>query len=297
MVKRIRQDGQPKRPVSGFIRFMNENRDRFNTQCKDQNIQGSLVTHVARLAKVEWREMNDETRQFWNAPAAEKIAIYNEEVAKWNAANPTPIPVQEPKKAKKVKKERPPGKVKKTTTSYILYYVNERNNTIAELNSEGAEITFANIVRRTSSKWKAHTPEQRAPWDAKAAELVVLAKAEAAKELEEHNAKMAMETTDTPVDDTQQVADAPTVDAPPPKPKRKYTRKPKVTEPVAEPVTGSVTEPVTEPVAEPVAEPVTEPVTEPVAEPVTEPVAEPVTEPVTEPDTPKPKKKRISNKQ
>ena len=165
MVKRSRQEGQPRRPVSGFIRFMNTNRARYNLTLDEQSVQGSRVVHVARLAKIEWYEMDETGRDAWNDPARKEISTYNEEVAQWNAENPTPAPVQEPKKPKKVKKERPPGTVKKTTTSYILYYINERNNTMAELNSESAEITFTTITRRTASKWKALTPELRSPWD------------------------------------------------------------------------------------------------------------------------------------
>ncbi|AHA54533.1 hypothetical protein EhV18_00487 [Emiliania huxleyi virus 18] len=234
MVKRIRQEGQPRRPVSGFIRFMNNNRARYNLSLDQENVQGSRVVHVSRLAKLEWHAMDDAGRDVWNDPAREEITRYNEEMAKWNAENPTPVPVQEPKKPKKVKKERPPGTVKKTTTSYILYYINERTNTMAELNSEGAEITFTTITRRTASKWKALTPELRAPWDEKAAALVEIAKAEAAKELEEHTAKVAEQATAAPADETVPVVDVPT--EAPPKPKRKYTRKPKVVEPVVEAV-------------------------------------------------------------
>ncbi len=302
MVKRIRQEGQPRRPVSGFIRFMNNNRARYNLALDQQDVQGSRVVHVSRLAKLEWHAMDEVGRDVWNGPAREEITRYNEDMAKWNAKNPTPVPIQEPKKVKKVKKERPPGTVKKTTTSYILYYINERTNTMAELNSEGAEITFTTITRRTASKWKALTQELRAPWDEKAAALVEIAKAEAAKELEEHNTKMAEQAANAPAADETAPVDAAPVDAPP-KPKRKYTRKPKVVEPVAD-----TTPAVDATVATVVDAPVTDaPVTDthvtdaPVTDaPVTDaPVTDaPVTgAPVTDtPVTPKTKKPRVSKK-
>jgi hypothetical protein len=70
----------------------------------------------------------------------------------------------------------------------------------------------------------------------------------------------------------------------PEKPKRKNTKKVvKPTEPVVQPVVQPMAEPMAEPVVQPVEQPVEQPMAEPVVQPMAEPMAEPVVEVVVQP--------------
>ena len=268
MVKRTRPDGYPTRPVSGFILFMNERRQTYVDKLRSDGVQGSIVTHVSRLAKFDWAALGEEGQHTWNGPAAELIQKYNKDVEEFKKNNPQAIVQNEEKTPKKTKKERPIGTPAKTATSYILFSMNERTSTIAELTEAGIELTFSNIAKKTASKWNQLSKDDRVPWDEKAKALATEAKLQAEKELADHLAANPpvvadVTPTDAPVTDAPvtdapvtdaPVTDAPVTDAPVTdatvKAKRKYVRKPKaaavVTEVVAETVTADATNPPTD---------------------------------------------------
>ena len=239
MVKRERPEGYPKRPVSGFIRYMNSNRLEF---AKQVTCEGSNVTSVSRVAKEAWRDLDDGTRDTWNAQAKLDIDDYNKQVKKFYEDNP-PVKPETEKPVKKQKRVRPLGTPKKTGSSYIVFSTAERQNTIAELSEAGIEVNFATIAKKTSEKWHKKTDEQKKPWQDAAAALVEAAKLDALKELEDAQVVVDDEP-ETVVVETDALN----------------------TEPVPEPVTETAPEPVTsdpEPVT-PDPEPVTnEPVPAP----------------------------------
>ena len=297
MVKRIRQEGHPVRPITGFIRFMNEKRPEYVEKIRNEGTTGSIVTQVSKLAKEEWDSISVEQRLVWNGPAAEEIAKYNIAVAEFKKENPPPVPVKEEKVVKKIKKNRAPGTPAKTATSYILFSVSERTNTIAELNADGVDINFTTIAKRTAEKWKTLSAENRSPWDTRAKQLAAAAKVKASEELAE------MQTTTT--DSTTDVDNSTDTN-----PKRKYTKRVRtelVTDPVSE-TTDPVSE-TTDPVSE-TTDPVSE-TTDPVSE-TTDPVSETtdqvdnvsvkmdtdaVEQPAVNNDAPpKPKKRKVANK-
>lgn len=186
MTKRQRVEGKPTRPVSGFIRFMNERRIKYtqevqsNAPANEPAANGSIVTQVSSLAKRDWDLMSKEDRKEWNGPASEEITIYNEAVKEFKKNNPTISAASET--AKKQKKVRLPGTPKKTATSYILFSVAERLNSVAELTCKGEEANFANIAKTTATRWKNMTDEEKKPWMDKASALAKEAKEAAEKE-------------------------------------------------------------------------------------------------------------------
>jgi len=232
MTKRQRVEGKPTRPVSGFIRFMNERRIKYtqevqsNAPANEPAANGSIVTQVSSLAKRDWDLMSKEDRTEWNGPASEEITIYNEAVKEFKKNNPTVSAASET--AKKQKKVRLPGTPKKTATSYILFSVAERLNSVAELTCKGEEANFANIAKTTATRWKSMTDEEKKPWMEKAAALANEAKEAAEKEKIEMESMPA--STPAQVDGTasptepMQVEEI-TASASKTKQKRKYTKK------------------------------------------------------------------------
>ncbi len=239
MVKRERPEGYPKRPVSGFIRYMNANRQDF---AKEVTCEGSNVTSVSRVAKEKWKTLEDEVRESWNAQAKQDIDAYNEQVKKFYEENP-PAKTDTEKPVKKQKRVRPLGTPKKTGSSYIVYSTAERQNTIAELSEAGIEVNFSTIAKKTSEKWHKKTDEEKKPWQDAAAALAEAAKLDALKELED--AQTVDDVTEAPVDEIEPVNSEPVPDAP--------------TEAVPEPPTDPTPEPPADPVPEPPADPVPEP--------------------------------------
>ncbi len=258
MVKRERPEGYPKRPVSGFIRYMNANRKDFAQEVK---CEGSNVTSVSRVAKVAWKNLEEDARETWNAQAKLDIDAYNEQVKKFYEDNP-PVKTETEKPVKKQKRARPLGTPRKTGSSYIVYSTAERQNTIAELSEAGIEVNFSTIAKKTSEKWHKKTDEQKRPWQEAAAALVEAAKLDALKELED-----AQTAGDT-------VADALVTD---------------VEDTNSDPVPDEPTEVAPEPPTEPDTEAAH---TETAHEPPTDPVPDP---PV--PEAPKPKRKYVRKTQ
>ena len=165
---------------------MNERRIKYtqevqsNAPANEPAANGSIVTQVSSLAKRDWDLMSKEDRKEWNGPASEEIKIYNEAVKEFKKNNPTISAASET--AKKQKKVRLPGTPKKTATSYILFSVAERLNSVAELTCKGEEANFANIAKTTATRWKNMTDEEKKPWMDKAATLAKEAKEAAEKE-------------------------------------------------------------------------------------------------------------------
>lgn len=67
---------RPKRPASGFFRFLKE---RLEGNKRDILTQRELVKQVS----AEWRELPEEKRKAYNDACKAEIATYNQELAKW----------------------------------------------------------------------------------------------------------------------------------------------------------------------------------------------------------------------
>ena len=147
--KKARPDGFPVRPVSAFISFMNARRPDFVDQIggKSSNARYN-IGQVSKLAKAAWYGMSAEEKLVWTTSAAEKMQIYKEAVIAFKETNP-PVPEEEEPK-------RPLGVAKHTTPAFILFGVDERPASIAELTAiKGEKPGFKEVAAHISSKWLA----------------------------------------------------------------------------------------------------------------------------------------------
>merc|ERR1712156_1026984 len=77
-VKKTKLPGQPKRPMSSYMLWMNENRDKI----KKEN-PGSSIGEIAKKAEQLWKEMSSEDKAQYEEQAAEDKKRYDETYAKW----------------------------------------------------------------------------------------------------------------------------------------------------------------------------------------------------------------------
>jgi len=229
--KTTKPEGYPKRPVSAFISYMNFNRADFVAQLLQEgdagaaapgdgqpNPQSTNITRVSRKAKSNWDALSAEEKKPWTDKATEALEHFNAAVKAFNEKNPSATPPvkseQKTTKASSKKKERPLGTPRKTATAFIIFSVEERSTSVAEITIKGETPTFAAIASCTAAKWRALSDADKDKWKQKALELQEAAKEEARLELEQAQASAPTSLTDAPA------AEETAPDKPVAKPKR-----------------------------------------------------------------------------
>jgi structure-specific recognition protein 1 len=128
--KRVKKDKDaPKRGMSGYMLFMNGNRERF----KEQN-PGCKVTDIGRFAGAEWKEMDKEAREPWEEKARADKARYEREQAEYLEAHPeaAPQPKQKKERAPKAPKAPKPPKAPKAKAAAAPTYAHEDTSSSEE---------------------------------------------------------------------------------------------------------------------------------------------------------------------
>lgn len=82
-VEQAKKDGPPKRPLSAYLKWFNENR----VQLKNQN-PGITFQELGKLGGEKWRELSDLVKDEYKASSAEETANWKVEYAKWKDALP-----------------------------------------------------------------------------------------------------------------------------------------------------------------------------------------------------------------
>jgi len=172
MVSRARDPNAPKRNLSAYLLYQNAMRDQF----KAMN-PGMTFGQLAKYTSAMYSEMPPAEKEAWVARAEADKARYLHELAsyvpppgydaKGDSISATAPGVKGSSGRKTgVKVERDSNAPKRNVSAYLLY----QNAMREQFKRENPGMTFGQLAKYTSHMYKNLTPEERATWDARAAQ-------------------------------------------------------------------------------------------------------------------------------
>jgi len=169
------QVAQPKRPVSSYMLWMNENRGRIKSELGTNDIG-----QVGKEAGRQWGEIDAGVKSEYEGRAAALKREYEVELEKFLAAGGEVAKVGKKSKAKK-----DPSAPKKPTNAYMLWLKDNRQQIIASLpaDQQGAPA----VAKAAGVQWKAVSKDEKRKYQ----DLLEAAKAEYQKQLEEYEGRAA----------------------------------------------------------------------------------------------------------
>lgn len=113
--------------------------------------------------------MDDETRAKYNAMAEQDKARFAREMESYVptqgfGSNGKPLKIGRGKKSMRPKRDK--NLPKGALTSYIIFCTQMRNS----IKAENPDIANTDIMKKTGERWRAMSEEERAPWEALAAQ-------------------------------------------------------------------------------------------------------------------------------
>lgn len=166
--KAPRDPGAPKRNMSAYLLYQNAMRETF----KAQN-PGMTFGQLAKYTSAMYAELSPEEKEAWIARAEADKARYLQ-----GLANYVPPPGYDAKgdavmtftgrsgSGRRGKAERDPHAPKRNMSAYLLY----QNAMRDQFRRENPGMTFGQLAKYTSAMYKCLTPEEKATWDARAAQ-------------------------------------------------------------------------------------------------------------------------------
>jgi high mobility group protein B2 len=166
MAKKAGRDaGAPKRNMSAYLLYQNAMREQF----KAIN-PGMTFGQLSKYTSAMYSELHSE-KEAWVARAEADKARYLHELASY-----VPPPGYDPKgdaiispistKGRKGKPEKDVNAPKRNMSAYLLYQNAMRN----QFKRENPGMTFGQLAKYTSHMYKNLTPEEKATWEARAAQ-------------------------------------------------------------------------------------------------------------------------------
>mmetsp|Transcript_22411 Transcript_22411/g.39404 ORF Transcript_22411/g.39404 Transcript_22411/m.39404 type:complete len:405 (+) Transcript_22411:133-1347(+) len=168
MGKRPQRDpGAPKRNMSAYLLYQNAMREQF----KALN-PGMTFGQLAKYTSAMYSELPPAEKEAWIARAEADKARYLHELASYN-----PPPGYDPKgdaiispvtskNGRKGKPEKDANAPKRNLSAYLLY----QNAMREQFKRENPGMTFGQLAKYTSHMYKNLTPEEKATWEARAAQ-------------------------------------------------------------------------------------------------------------------------------
>jgi high mobility group protein B2 len=168
MKKRPARDpGAPKRSVPAYLLYQNAMREQFMALYPEMTF-GQLAKYTSAM----YSELPPSEKEAWTARTLDDKARYLYELASY-----IPPPGYDPKgdaivfpvntkSGRKGKPEKDINAPKRNTNAYLLY----QNSTREQLKRENPGITFGQVAKYTSHMYKNHTSEEKATWEARAAQ-------------------------------------------------------------------------------------------------------------------------------
>jgi hypothetical protein len=161
-----RDPGAPKRNMSAYLLYQNAMREQF----KALN-PGMTFGQLAKYTSAMYSEMPPAEKEAWVARAEADKARYLHELASY-----VPPPGYDAKgdaivappgaKGRKGKPEKDANAPKRNMSAYLLY----QNAMREQFKRENPGMTFGQLAKYTSHMYKNLTPEEKATWDARAAQ-------------------------------------------------------------------------------------------------------------------------------
>lgn len=160
-VKKIRGDNEPKKPITEYFMFLNDER---------QNLQPKLpVKDQTAILSAKWKELDPARKEKYTKAYAEAFAAYKLEMAKYKETEEYKAVTEQNKELKK-EAGKAGGKPKMTRkpSGYNLFVKEER----AKLAQEKSEAmpSFKEISQIISKKWHNLTDAEKLEYNQKAKE-------------------------------------------------------------------------------------------------------------------------------
>ena len=162
-----RDPGAPKRNMSAYLLYQNAMREQF----KALN-PGMTFGQLAKYTSAMYSELPPTEKEAWVARAEADKARYLHELASY-----VPPPGFDPKgdaivaaintkNGRKGKPQKDPNAPKRNMSAYLLY----QNAMREQFKRENPGMTFGQLAKYTSHMYKNLTPEEKATWEARAAQ-------------------------------------------------------------------------------------------------------------------------------
>jgi len=170
----------PKKPLSGYMRFVAEKRQEFATTHPDLKI-----TEISSKAGELWKAMIDSEKDVYNAEYRKEKEVWDVAMEKYRKSQSfqdhlaaKDIHKQQVKAKEKYPKD--PNSPKKAKTAYMIFAAEQRQNIMAQ----NPDVPQKEIMKKIGAKWSATSDTEKKPYLEKQA----LAKAEHIKQMEEYKA-------------------------------------------------------------------------------------------------------------
>ena len=170
MVTRPRDPNAPKRNLSAYLLYQNAMRDQF----KAMN-PGMTFGQLSKYTSAMYSEMPPAEKEAWVARSEADKARYLHELASYvpppgydakGDSISSNIPGMKPSRKSGSKVERDVNAPKRNVSAYLLY----QNAMRDQFKRENPGMTFGQLAKYTSHMYKNLTPEEKATWDARAAQ-------------------------------------------------------------------------------------------------------------------------------
>ena len=150
-VKRTKKvvSGMPKRPISAFILYMNDNRDRIKKQNPDATFGG-----LAQIGSAEWKVVKPVVKSKY-----EKLA--EQDRSRYELAMQSYVPSPEDKKEKKQKRAKKDINAPKKALSAYLFYVNAQRPRAVKSHPD---YTQPQIISHIAAGWRELSDREKKPY-------------------------------------------------------------------------------------------------------------------------------------
>ena len=146
-VKRTKKaSGIPRRPISAFILYMNDNRDRIKAQNPEATFGG-----LSKIGSSEWKVVKPVVKSKYEKLADQDKARYEREMS-------TYVPSPEDKKQKRKKKD---SNAPKKAFSAYLFYVNAK---MPKARKDNPDLTMPQIISHIAPGWKMLSEKEKKPY-------------------------------------------------------------------------------------------------------------------------------------
>jgi len=153
---------QPKRPMSAYMLWMNDNRNAIKKKLGDT----AKIGDIAKEAGAQWKKLTAAKKKPFEKKAVEAKAAYEKALEKFKANGG--VVMTKSKKTKKASAPKDPNMPKRPPTAYFIF-LNENRDDIIKALPEGYKYT--DVAVDAGKRWRAMSAAQKKPYEKKNAKL------------------------------------------------------------------------------------------------------------------------------
>eukprot|EP01059_Diplonema_ambulator_P016670 TRINITY_DN2838_c0_g2_i1.p1 TRINITY_DN2838_c0_g2~~TRINITY_DN2838_c0_g2_i1.p1 ORF type:complete len:218 (+),score=129.05 TRINITY_DN2838_c0_g2_i1:62-655(+) len=150
MAKGKKDPNAPKKPLSGYMLFCQDEREKVKKENSDLKAK-EILTELGK----RWGELGDDEKEEYNEKSKEAKEQYKKDYAEYIANKDSDEEEsEEPKKGKKrkaaTKKEKDPNAPKKPLTPFFMYSQKMR----PEIKEENPDMAAKDVAKEIGARWK-----------------------------------------------------------------------------------------------------------------------------------------------